>query len=259
MINKIKNIDKKKLIMTILSLIVFLLLFIAVEQKSKREVDRVNIRISKIKNQRSLIKKKDVVLIFRGYLGYDLSLANFSELNLKMLEQVLVDDVRVKNAEIYIDAQNTVNVFIQQRKPVVRINDGEAYNYYLDEDGIVVPVAKKNAIRVPIATGNIENLKSGFIKNKKTNLNDVFELAKFVNKDDFLKALIEQIHVREDNSIVVIPKMGREKIIVGDIADLDENFEKLKIFYRNGLPKRGWDKFAELNLSYKKQVITQKR
>ena len=129
----------------------------------------------------------------------------------------------------------------------------------MDDEQVVIPVERQNAIRVPIATGNIEDVKTGLNKKKQTNLKNVFKVASYVRKDAFLSDLVEQIHVKEDNSIIIIPKLGREKIILGNVKDLATNFKKLKEFYRNGLSKNGWDQFAELNLSYKDQVVAKKR
>jgi len=257
--NKLQNINKKRLVMTGLSLLVFVLWFVAVDHKSNVEVERVNVKISKISNKKNLITKKDVKNLFRGYLGYDLGLAKIEELDLRMLEQILVDDKRVRNAEVFIDANHVVNVYVQQRKPIVRVNDGETYAYYLDADMVVIPVMEKRAIRVPIATGAIENIALGLIEKKKTHLRDVYVLSKYIDSDKFLKSLVEQIHVKRSGEIIIIPKIGREKILLGDVVDMEENLKKLKNFYRNGLPKNGWDQFAELNLSYKNQIVAKQR
>lgn len=256
---KLQNINKKKLVMTMLSLLVIVLLYMSVEHKRNSEIDHVNIKISKIKGQKNLINKKDIRLIFRGYLGYELNMATMEELDLRMLEQILMDDNRVKKAEVYVDAKRRVNVYVKQRKPIVRINSGEVYNYYLDEDKSVIPVTKNNALRVPIATGRIEDIKSGLVSKKQTNLKNIYKVAMYVERDKFLQSLVEQIHVKSDNSIVIIPKLGREKIIIGNIKDMAINFKKLKEFYRNGLSKNGWDQFAELNLTYKDQIVALKR
>ncbi len=256
---KLRDINKKNLVMTFLSFAVLVLLYFSVGYKKQVEVVSVSIKINKLNAQKNLISKKDVVMLFRGYLGYDLRNATIEELDLNMLEKILLDDSRVKRAEVFIDAHKVVNVYIKQRKPIVRVNSGEAFSYYLDDEGVVVPVEKGNPIRVPIATGNIEGVNEGLSSKGNSNLKRIFQVASFVEKDVFLRSLVEQIHVKDDGSIMIIPKLGREKIAFGRVKDMKSNFKKLKDFYRNGLSKNGWDQFAELNLNYKGQIVALQR
>jgi cell division protein FtsQ len=37
-----------------------------------------------------------------------------------------------------------------------------------------------------------------------------------------------------------------------------EKFEKLKIFYREAIPYEGWDKYEEINLKFKRQIVCKK-
>jgi hypothetical protein len=57
--------------------------------------------------------------------------------------------------------------------------------------------------------------------------------------------------------IIMIPKIGREQLIVGDARNLDEKFEKLKIFYQDVLPRLGWNRYKTLNLKYTAQITGQ--
>jgi cell division protein FtsQ len=127
----------------------------------------------------------------------------------------------------------------------------------LDEEGKKVPTMRFAAVRVPIATGNIGPFDSTFVDIQKLcKLREVHNIANYIAKDDFLTALIEQINVDDQNQIVLIPKMGKLRIRVGDDSILDEKFTNLKIMYKKGMPSEGWDKFTELNIQYKGQVVT---
>jgi cell division protein FtsQ len=85
----------------------------------------------------------------------------------------------------------------------------------------------------------------------------VYELARTVYDDKFLNALIEQIYVESNGKVILVPKLGRQKILFGDIASVDHKFEKLKAFYKTGMPNSGWNRFKYLNLEWKDQVVGQ--
>jgi len=38
-----------------------------------------------------------------------------------------------------------------------------------------------------------------------------------------------------------------------------DKFTRLKIFFKEGLPYEGWDKYSEINLIYNGQVVCRKR
>ena len=40
---------------------------------------------------------------------------------------------------------------------------------------------------------------------------------------------------------------------------MKEKLEKLKVFYKEGLTKVGWDKYSVINLKYKGQVVCERK
>ena len=73
------------------------------------------------------------------------------------------------------------------------------------------------------------------------------------------KAQITAIAFDEKNEIVLYPRVGDHKIILGVAGDFKNKFEKLKVFYRQGLGKVGWDRYSMINLKYHNQVVCTKR
>ena len=84
-------------------------------------------------------------------------------------------------------------------------------------------------------------------------------VLKLIDKDGFLKAQITSIEFDENNELIVYPRVGEHKIILGKAQDLVKKFEKLKIFYRQGLEKIGWDRYSHINLKFDNQVVCTKR
>ena len=84
-------------------------------------------------------------------------------------------------------------------------------------------------------------------------------LIESIESDKFLKAQITGIVFDENNELVVYPRVGGHKIILGEAEDFRNKFEKLKVFYRHGLGKVGWDRYSMINLKYHNQVVCTKR
>ena len=231
-------------------------LFMAIERKKNATITKVGISIRGIKGGKNLITKKGVKTMFRNYLGYDLKESSVRDLDLMDMEMMLEKDDRIKEAEVFIDNKDRLYIAIQQREPIVRIFSKNNTSYYLDSDGVEIPAYKGSTIRVPVASGNIDEYHPNFLESrKKNNLQDVFAVAKYVHKDEFLTALIEQIDVQEDGEIILVPKVGRQKLAIGKI-NIDEKeemirrFDMMKQMYKEGMKHVGWRKYEMLTLKY---------
>ncbi|MBC7885759.1 MAG: hypothetical protein H7X99_09805 [Saprospiraceae bacterium] len=233
------------------------LLYFSIHRKSNAVVKTLVIKIEGIEGDEKLISEKEVKQILMLAAGKTLTKSNIRTLNLRKLEARLNKDKRIERADLYFDNQDRLNVRISQKKPVIRVIEEAGAGYYLDESGRQVPVTQGNVVRVPIVTGLSEVYDAKFLtSDKPSKLKDIFAIMKYVKNDDFLSSLIEQVHVAQDSikDIILVPKIGREKIIFGDAQNMAYKFDKLKIFYRDGLPRLGWNRYKTLNLKYGNQV-----
>jgi cell division protein FtsQ len=255
-----KNIDipvlKQRIMWTAIMSLIAILLIMSVQRKVNSNINNLTVKIKPIKGNKNLINEIDIKNLFNKYLGYDVTQAEVKSIETNELEELLKADKRIKKVEVFLDAKNKLNVWIVQKQPILRVMDGSNKSYYLDDEGEPIPTVDKSAIRVPLATGNFELYQPGIFQSEKpSKLKEVFEVSKEIFNDEFLSALVEQIDVDEVGEIILIPKIGRQEIIVGDDRNLQEKFANLKIFYKDGLPREGWRKFSALKLNYKGQVI----
>jgi cell division protein FtsQ len=88
---------------------------------------------------------------------------------------------------------------------------------------------------------------------------ELHKIATYVDKDAFWKAQIEQIFVTAESEFVLIPKVGEHTIVFGTGDDIEIKFEKLMLFYKEGLSRVGWDKYSTINLKYKNQIVCTKK
>jgi cell division protein FtsQ len=233
------------------------LLFFSVIRKSNAKVKTLEVTVVGVSENERIISEKEVKQILELAAGKTITNKNIKTLNLRKLESKLNKDKRIERADLYFDSKNKLHARIVQKKPIMRVIEQTGAEYYLDENGKQIPVTRGSAVRVPLVTGVRDTFKTGFIKSDKpSKLKSVFEIMKYVSKDAFLTSLIEQAHIEMDSigDIVLIPKIGREKLIFGDASDIEAKFDNLKIFYRDGMPKLGWSRYKTLNLKYSQQV-----
>jgi cell division protein FtsQ len=257
----VKKINMKRvrdvLIGTTLFVSIMMVLVFAIMRKSDAVIKSVDIDIVGVNGDQRMISSREVKMILMETAGKPLSKANIKSINIRKLEQKLDRDKRVEKSDIYFDAKDILHVKIYQKTPIMRVATADNTDYYLDVNGKKVPHSVGNAIRVPLVTGITEEFTPQiFTHDKPSKLREIYKILKKVHNDPFLSALVDQVHVNQDSigDIIIIPKVGREQLIVGNANNLEEKFEKLKIFYKDGLPRLGWNRYKSLNLKYEDQI-----
>ena len=174
---------------------------------------------------------------------------SYRDMNIYLLEEFLDAHPNIKKAELYLTIDGNLCVYVKQRRPLVRVFEAMD-SYYLDEQIVQFPLSEKYSARV------LQVYWSEITDERRMILASITDL---IAKDEFLKAQITAIEFDETDELIVYPRVGDHKIILGDAQGLVKKFEKLKVFYRHGLEKVGWDRYSHINLKFKDQVVCTKR
>ena len=163
----------------------------------------------------------------------------------KDIEYLLANHPSIKSANVYSDMNGKVYISVKQRKPIVRIQN-EKEGYYLDEDGLRMELSDEYTTRMLLVTGDINSV----------NENDLYYLSDVIIKDEFLKKQIVQIDINKDSELLMLTQIG-EQVEFGQIKDVGEKFEKLKLYYEKGNSQN--QEYKALNLKYKNQIVCIKK
>ncbi|MCB0565637.1 MAG: cell division protein FtsQ [Phaeodactylibacter sp.] len=231
----------------------------AVERKEASLVSELSVEIEPLPDGELLINGQDVRLAIERSFGYRLEGMPIGSIDILRLEQALEAEPFIIDADVYIGANNRLKVGIVQRQPILRIMDKNGLNYYLDANGIKMPLSKHFTAKVIVATGNLPPHEPEFLNRKRNTLKDAFLLTKMILEDEFLNALVEQIHLSNRGEITLVPKVGNHKIIFGTFGPAAKKLKRLKTFYKEALPYEGWNKYSEISLQYDGQVVCKKR
>jgi len=175
-------------------------------------------------------------------------------LNLRQMESLVEQNKWVKNAEMFINNNQVLQINIEERQPIARVFQTNGNSFYLDTAAVFLPLSNKLSARVPIFTGLVEMkpIDSSLI-------NQVVDLAKYITQDSFFSAQISQINIRSDNQFELIPLIGDQIIVFGDASDLAAKFNKLKAFYKSAWLQNGMNTYETLDIQFKNQVLAVKR
>jgi len=166
------------------------------------------------------------------------------EVSFRSIEELLIHHPSVKKATVYSDMNGKVFINVDQRKPIVRIQN-EKSGYYLDEDGLRMPLSTEYTARMLLVTGEVNTLEE----------TDLFNLIDIIHKTEFLKKQIAQIDVK-DSELLMLTRIG-EELEFGEIKNVEEKFEKLMLYYEKGNSQN--KEYRTLNLKYKNQIVCTKK
>lgn len=240
----------KRILPYILSciLLVYLIIVFTFVATKSGEVTCRGVRVA-VKNTdvNVFVDEEDVMKAIKKGYG-DIMDKSILAVNKDSLERVLVKNPMIKSAQVYYSLDGYFHVEITQRKPVLRVMSGDGY--YVDEDGKVMPLSGKYTSRVVVATGNIS---------RKFACNGLYPFVMAYRNDEFWDALIEQIVVMKDNEVVLIPKVGNFRIVVGTLEGVERKMENLRLFLQEGIGLKGWNVYKEINLKFDNQVVCVRR
>lgn len=170
----------------------------------------------------------------------------FGEINTLAIRDTILTNKLVESAEVYTTPGGFVVASVSQRKPVLRVISEIKGNFYVDNERRIMPVSGNFAVYVPVATGAIdEEFATG----------QLYDFALFLSTHPDWDAWIEQILVQENQDVVLIPRIGDFKIIMGSLDDYSAKLTKFGRFVEDGLNVVGWNRYSSINLKYENQVV----
>jgi cell division protein FtsQ len=172
------------------------------------------------------------------------------------LENKLKINPFVEFATVYVDMDGTLQVEVSQRQPILRMMNRFDQDFYVDEHGMKMPLSQNFTARVLAVNGYIDELFANKVDSLHTALaKEIFKTADFIRKDSLWDAQIAQLYINQDHEIELVPRVGNQRILLGNADSLATKFNNLKIFYKQALPLVGWDAYKLINIKYINQVV----
>ena len=177
-----------------------------------------------------------------------------TELDLKLLENKVKKESFIKDAEVYRDLKGNVLVRATQRRPIARIISESGNHLYIATDGTILPISRKYTAKVVLIRG-LTSLKPGDNILTKTETRSLMNVLEFIYRDEFWKAQITEIEVQKNGDLIFYTQVSRQYVEFGKPEIIENKFARLKIFYKDILPRKGWNVYERVNLKFKDQII----
>ncbi len=168
---------------------------------------------------------------------------------LKEMEQRLVENPMVRDAQVFVTVDGTLGAKIEQRNPIGRVTaEGSGLDYYLDSDGKKMPLSSVYSARVPLITGTSKN-----------HFSELTPLLLKINEDDFMKSCVVGLNNKANGEVELELRKTPLKILFGKPADIEKKFQNFKAFYKKTQQDSTLSNYSHVNLKFESQVIATKK
>ena len=241
----------KRIFLSILLLAVIAYLIVAVAAFSKKpqgllcnDIELVSVDTT----ETGFITKREILNLLNtsktNPIGKDLD-----SINTMKMEQVIAKHPAVKRVDCYKTPSGMIGVDIAQRIPVLRIMSANGDDYFVDEEGSIIP-AQRNIAHLAVVTGRV---------NKEFVSKELYKFGVFLQKNEFWRSQIEQINILSGNNIEFVPRVGDHLVYMGSLNGYERKLERLQKFYLKVLSEIGWNKYSTINIEFNNQIVCTKK
>ena len=169
-------------------------------------------------------------------------------LDLDRIEQVLESKSAINRTEAFVTKDGMLNITITQRRPVVRFQ-GAHGGYYADAEGRSFALQKSYASYVPVVDGKIPAITDtvGIVRTT--------QVVNFLENDALWKGKFVQIRIDDKGDIILIPREGNERFIIGQPCKIEEKARKMEWYYTHIIPEKGGGHYKTVDLRFDGQIV----
>ena len=229
--------------------------------ETPRLCNKVEINIED-ENENGFLKTTEVKTLLERKSLYPLN-RRIDGINTREIENILLKTAFVNTAQCYVTTEGHVKLSLTQRTPIVRVKAENGEDYYIDDNGGVMPNTQYTSDMI-IVTGALS---------KQYACKYISLLASTIMADDLWRNQIEQINVLKDKTIEIVPRVGDHIINIGMLPNsrfpekrkelvsefVKKQLQRIELFYKYGLSEAGWNKYSYISVEFANQVICTNR
>ena len=234
-------------------LVVFVYLFVS--SPSRRNADGrcggVVVRIDAHQGGEPLFLSPDGIVDELTRHGIVLKGRPLDSIDLRGIEKTLSSLSVYEQVEVFVSPSSaTLQIRLKEKHPLFIVQDRTGKSHYVTEGRGTISVRQGFATYLPVVSGDLD---------LQYATSDVYDLMAVLRRDSDLVDYFGQVYVDASDGIVLIPRIGYTRVVIGKTTDWEEKLRKWRIFASSVLPRRGMNAFAYVNLDYAGQVVARDR
>ena len=185
-------------------------------------------------------------------------------INTQEVESMVMSLAPVARCEAYVDMDGRLRVQVRQREAIAHVLPDRGGAWYIARDGYIFPALPGYATPVLVVSGAVRSA-PGEGEPQRLNVSgntfygELYRFLSAVYADDFWRAQIAQVYVRDTLNVELVPRVGSQIISLGDLSGYEYKLMKLRSLYASRLPGEGLNSYDRIDLRYGRQVVCKRK
>lgn len=198
------------------------------------------------------IDQKEILKLAIKDRNVDVKNTAVSKLDVRGIERAIKADPWVADAQVYIDIDRVMHMYVTQRVPIARLFRENGDSYYMDSSLHTMPLSESHTYYTMVVT-NVPDIVNDSVR--RILMKKIATMVNVIRADSFWNAQVSHMNVDSVGEFELIPVLGNQRVRFGDTSRAKEKLGNLVAFYRNVLNRIGWDRYDLLDVRFKGQVV----
>ncbi|MDE6119261.1 MAG: hypothetical protein K2F82_05290 [Muribaculaceae bacterium] len=186
-----------------------------------------------------------------GSLAQTMHGRRIDDINLDSLERVLKSFDKLETAMVNRLANSCIRIQVWPLEPVARVwsKDGSR-SRYINREGKQMEADARFTIDVPQVSGEF----SGDFGPER-----LIPLFDWLSIHPEWSRLITMVTVPDSSNVILVPAVRGHVVNFGEIRDIAGKFDRLKTFYSDVMPVKGWEYYDTVSVKWDGQIVATRR
>ncbi len=185
-----------------------------------------------------------------GSLVQRMKVMRITDIDLDSLERYLNGLDKLERALVNRLSDNRIRVTVHPMEPVARLWTSNGRSYYINREGKRIGADARFRVDVPQVVGRFT---AEFPAVR------LLPLLDYMSAHGEWNALVSMISVRDSANVFLLPTMRGHVINFGDVDNIADKFSRLKTFYKEVLPVKGWEFYDTISVKWDGQIVATRR
>lgn len=186
-----------------------------------------------------------------GTLPSRLTTMRLADIDIDSIESVFEHIDKIEDVRVQTLTDGRILVDVDPMEPVARVFPASGHSFYINRAGKKIAASPRYHIDVPVIQGKFDDtlLRAA----------DILPLVDYLDEHPSWSALVSAIKADSPSDIIIVPVIRGHVVNLGRIDDLDSKFARLKRFYEDVMPVKGWNTYDTISLKWGGQAVATRR
>lgn len=172
------------------------------------------------------------------------------QIDVQNIESTLAGCDNIESVNCVLLTDDTLLIEVQPLKPLARVFDRNDQDYYINRAGKRMAVNVHYHIDVPVVSGEFSEALKPTV---------VLPYLDFFTAHPDWDRLVSALQVTPKGDIIMVPAIRGHVVNLGDTSDIVNKFRRLRAFYSQVMPVKGWQYYDTLSVKWRSRVIASRR